>query len=206
MPEKLMRDNLRGAGAFSRVADHLNRLAGAVNSVQGENGIEAGIRNGRLWIRGPGSTQTTQAPFDLYDRTTTTAKLRACWPLNDTGDHNYYPRIFVGNNWQEIAPGAGGQPWVLDLTLGVITHMELTFTAATFIYINVAISGADTTTYALTLETAASYPESPNVGDISAGSAAFPIMLWYVPWSTDHVDWANLWNLRDLPHHPSWGN
>lgn len=203
-----MRDNLKGAGAFSNVANHLNRLAGAVNSVQGENGIEAGIRNGRLWIRGPGSTQTTIAPFDLYDRTTTTAKLRGCPPTNDP-EADYYPRIFVGNNWQIVGPGAGGLYWT---PYPENTYMPLVFSQSTYIYINVGISGAGATVYNCTLEATATYPVSPNVGDISAGSAAFPLMLWYVPWVAAtssvaaHVDWANLWNLRDLPHHPAWGN
>ena len=181
------------------VVEGLRRHLGAVMDTATQRQDVAG-REGRRVVdmRGIGRPLQSRpwqplALFDLYDRTSTTFKVRGHDLQGVAGDDHC---IIVAGKQKVVGSGVAG--FGLD--------EAVTVAAARYVCLLDTITESEgASVHTVTLEIIAS--PMPDGGDTSPGvTALLYVPLWWVPWVTSRIDWDAVVDLRNLPVLPFGGN
>ena len=127
-------------------------------------------RTSRYWIKPALTPSGLNIPFEVYDKDSTTFKIRGGLTTADI-------LICIGGIWKAIGAGTG-----------INFDTTITLTAAKFALVKVAIAAAypgSNYTCSLLLS-----DNQGSGGDISEGNAELYIPICYCAWATDHIDWS----------------
>jgi len=118
-------------------------------------------------------------PFDIYDRTSTTLKVRGFDLRNNSGDN----LIQMQSVWQDVGAGAGGVDLDTAITITETSVVALKYVTNT--------SGTHTVTIELV-----THPVSD--GSDGATEAVRYAPLWYIPFADSVITWSGVYDLRML--------
>ena len=175
---KLIWPKYQASGAFAKIADFMNDVSLMMTNFRVYGGGRAVVtRQGISLYLNP--SDSFSQPFDIYDRTSTTLKVRGFDLRNNSGDN----LIQMQSVWQDVGAGAGGVDLDTAITITETSVVALKYVTNT--------SGTHTVTIELV-----THPVSD--GSDGATEAVRYAPLWYIPFADSVITWSGVYDLRML--------